>query len=194
MKVNKKVQIGGAVALLLLIVGLTGFGVYNVKKHNSEIDAAMQQLLQTVPPAGKKSKETVVKDGSMVIIDFVGYKDDKKFEGGSANDYSLVIGSGSFIEGFEKQLINKKVGDKVDVKVTFPKDYQNTELAGKDVVFKVKIKEIQTPIPNELNDAFVVRASQGQLKTVRELRNYLDLAITQQKMNSGQQQQGASTN
>lgn len=193
MKVNKKVQIGGAVALLLLIVGLTGFGVYNVKKHNAEIDAAMQQLLKSVPPAGKKSKETVVKDGSMVIIDFVGYKDGKKFEGGSANDYSLVIGSGSFIDGFEKQLINKKVGSKVDVKVTFPKDYQNTELAGKDVVFKVKIKEIQTPIPNELNDAFAVRASQGQLKTVRELRDYLDLAITQQKMNSGQQQ-GASTN
>ncbi|MGI9509607.1 MAG: trigger factor [Geminicoccaceae bacterium] len=100
------------------------------------------------PPA----KARKAKDGDRVTIDFVGKTDGEAFEGGSADDFPLVLGSGSFIPGFEEQLTGAKAGDDVEVKVTFPEAYGAENLAGKDAVFEVKIKEVAEPKPVELTD------------------------------------------
>ncbi len=100
------------------------------------------------PPAkARKSK-----DGDRLTIDFIGKVGDEAFEGGTADDFPLVLGSGSFIPGFEDQLIGKKVDDDVEVKVTFPAEYGAENLAGKDAVFEVKVKEIAEPKDVELTD------------------------------------------
>ena len=88
--------------------------------------------------------EREIKKDDIAKIDFTGYVDDKEFEGGKGEDYDLTIGSGTFIPGFEDQLIGHKKGDKVTVKVTFPSDYSNTDLAGKDAEFAVTINSVKT--------------------------------------------------
>jgi len=96
-----------------------------------------------------------VQDGDIVNIDFEGLKDGVAFEGGTSKDYDLTIGSGSFIEGFEEGLIGKKVGDKVSLDLTFPKEYNDASLAGQAVVFNVTINAIKKSVVPELTDAFV---------------------------------------
>lgn len=101
-----------------------------------------------------------VADGDQVIIDFDGYVDGKRFDGGKAEDYPLVIGSHSFIDTFEEQLIGKNVGDECEVNVTFPTEYHAEELKGKPAVFKVKINEIKYKELPELNDEFAAEVSE----------------------------------
>ena len=114
-------------------------------------------------------KEGVVKDGDTVNIDYIGKIDGKEFEGGSAEGYDLKIGSNSFIEGFEAQLVNAKVGESVEVKCKFPDDYHGKEVAGKDAVFTVKVNHIQgEKIPGELTDDFL--KANTEYKTVAELK------------------------
>lgn len=96
-----------------------------------------------------------MKIGDFAKFDFDGYIDDKAFEGGKANDYTLEIGSGQFIPGFEDGMLGLKVGEERDVKVMFPKEYGASELAGKEAVFKVKIHEIQELKIPELNDELI---------------------------------------
>ncbi len=86
------------------------------------------------------------------MIDFVGKVDGEAFEGGSAEDYPLVLGSNSFIPGFEDQLVGVKAGEEKDVTVTFPEEYQAEHLAGKEAVFECKIKEVKEPVAAEVND------------------------------------------
>ena len=86
-----------------------------------------------------KDEDQAAANGDTVVIDYEGSVDGEKFDGGSANNYSLELGSGSFIPGFEDQLVGHKSGDDVDVKVTFPEDYHAKEWAGKDALFKVKV-------------------------------------------------------
>jgi trigger factor len=93
-------------------------------------------------------------DGDTVVIDFDGYVDGEQFEGGKAEDYSLVLGSHSFIDTFEEQLVGKAIGEDVEVNVTFPDQYQAEELQGKPALFKVKIKEIKVKELPELDDDF----------------------------------------
>ncbi len=95
-----------------------------------------------------------VQDGDTAIIDFEGFIDDVPFEGGKGTDYSLVIGSGTFIPGFEDQLIGKNVGEDVDVNVSFPEDYGKEELCGKPALFKVTIKEIKFKELPTIDDEF----------------------------------------
>ena len=104
-------------------------------------------------------EDGAIEDGDNTIIDFTGYIDDKTFDGGAGTDYPLVIGSHSFIEGFEDQLIGKKKGETCDVNVTFPAEYHAAELAGKPATFKVKIKEIKMKELPELNDEFASEVS-----------------------------------
>ena len=99
------------------------------------------------PARARKSKE-----GDRLTIDFVGKVDGEEFDGGKADDFPLVLGSGSFIPGFEGQLTGKQADDDVEVKVTFPENYGAENLAGKDAVFEVKIKEIAGPKEVELSD------------------------------------------
>jgi trigger factor len=116
----------------------------------SEIDYTLEQKSTT-----SNEYTGTVKDGDTVNIDYTGYKDGVAFENGSDTGHNLTIGSGNFIEGFEEGLIGKNVGDTVDVDVTFPEDYSNTDLAGQAVVFKVKINYILVITPPELTDDFV---------------------------------------
>ena len=98
--------------------------------------------------------DRAAQDGDTVVIDFDGYVDGEQFEGGYAEDHNLVLGSHSFIDGFEEQLVGKNIGDEVDVNVTFPESDHAEELQGKPAVFKVKIKEIKVKELPELDDEF----------------------------------------
>lgn len=118
-------------------------------------------------------------DGDTVLIDFDGYVDGKQFEGGKADDYSLVLGSHSFIDNFEEQLVGKNIGDDVEVNVTFPENYQAEELQGKPAVFKVKIKEIKVKELPELDDDFAQDVS--NFDTIAEYKEDLKKKLTENK-------------
>lgn len=107
-------------------------------------------------------------EGDSLLIDFEGFVDDAAFQGGAAEDYLLALGSGQLIEGFEEQLVGAGAGEEREVKVTFPADYQAEHLAGKDAVFKVKVKEVREKVLPELDDDFASEAS--EFDTLEELR------------------------
>ncbi|HET8565572.1 MAG TPA: trigger factor [Solirubrobacterales bacterium] len=108
-------------------------------------------------------------EGDSVLIDFEGFVDGSAFQGGAAEDYLLALGSGQLIEGFEEQLVGAGAGEEREVKVTFPEDYQAEQLAGKDAVFKVEVKEVREKILPELDDDFASDAS--EFDTLKELRD-----------------------
>ncbi len=109
------------------------------------------------------------KNGDTVSIDFDGYVDGKQFDGGKAENYDLVLGSKSFIDNFEDQLVGKKAGDEVDVNVTFPDNYGQKSLAGKPALFKVKVHEVKEKQLPEINDEFVSEISEFEnLKDYKE--------------------------
>lgn len=114
-----------------------------------------------------------VENGDIVNIDYVGTKDGEEFSGGSGTGYDLTIGSGTFIDGFEDGLIGHKVGEVVDLNLTFPDDYQQEDLAGQDVVFKVTINKIQQKVVPELTDDWVVSQNISGVSTVDEYRDYV---------------------
>lgn len=107
-------------------------------------------------------------DGDTVVFDFEGFVDEVAFEGGKAEKYSLVLGSGQFIPGFEEQIVGKSIDEEFDVNVTFPEDYQAEELAGKAAVFKCKLHEIKVKELPELNDDFAKDCS--EFDTLDELK------------------------
>ncbi|WLD92275.1 trigger factor [Alkalihalobacillus sp. AL-G] len=123
----------------------------------------------------KKNAELAVKedgkveDGDTIVLDFEGFVDGEPFEGGKAENYSLEIGSGSFIPGFEEQLVGEETGAEKDVTVTFPEEYHAEELAGKEAVFKVKIHEIKQLELPELNGEFAKDADE-EVETLDELK------------------------
>lgn len=123
--------------------------------------------------------DRATQDGDTVLIDFDGYVDGKQFEGGKADDYSLVLGSHSFIDNFEEQLVGKNIGDDVEVNVTFPENYQAEELQGKPAVFKVKIKEIKVKELPELEDDFAQDVS--NFDTIAEYKEDLKKKLTENK-------------
>ncbi|MCR5147401.1 MAG: trigger factor [Eubacterium sp.] len=127
-----------------------------------------------------------IEDGDQAIIDFEGFVDDKPFEGGKGEDYPLVIGSHSFIDTFEDQLIGKKVGDEVDVNVTFPEQYQAAELAGKPALFKVKIKEIKVKEYPEIDDEFAQEVS--EFDTLDEYKEDIRKKLTEAKENEAKRE------
>ena len=120
----------------------------------AEIDKARNQHSQLV-----STDKEVVEEGDFVIIDFEGKKDGEKFPGGSAEEYSLEIGSNTFIPGFEEQLVGAKVGEELEINVTFPEDYNAQDLAGEEVVFDVDVKEIKEKQLPELDDEFAKEVS-----------------------------------
>ncbi|MBR4745224.1 MAG: trigger factor, partial [Clostridia bacterium] len=117
------------------------------KDVDAELERVREQNVRYV------EKQGAIENGDIANIDFKGFKGDVQFDGGTAEAYDLEIGSHSFIEGFEEQLVGKKAGDEVDVKVTFPKEYQAKELAGQPAVFKVKVNVVKSKELPELNDA-----------------------------------------
>lgn len=135
-----------------------------VEKAKPEVtDADVEAELKKVQEQNSRLvsvEDRAVADGDQTVIDFEGFVDGKAFEGGKAEDYTLVIGSHSFIDTFEDQLIGKNIGEDVEVNVTFPAEYHAAELAGKPATFKVKIKEIKMKELPELNDEFASEVSE----------------------------------
>ncbi len=120
-----------------------------------------------------------VKDGDMTILDFEGFVDGEAFEGGKGEDYPLTIGSGAFIPGFEEQLVGAEIGKEVEVKVTFPEDYQAENLQGKEAVFKCTIKEIKEKELPALDDEFASEVS--EFETMAEYRENVKKNLTEKK-------------
>jgi trigger factor len=134
---------------------------------DSVIDSQLEQMLES-----RTQKEAVERDdiqqGDFVTLDFEGFIDGEAFEGGAATDHELEVGSGSFIPGFEDQLVGMKRGEEGEVKVTFPEDYGNDDLAGKDATFKVTIKEIKAKVAPELNDELAKEFGADSVEDLRE--------------------------
>lgn len=122
-----------------------------------EIDARLTEIAASSAPLAKIARKRAVKEGDYALIDFEGFVDGVAFEGGKAEKYPLEIGSGSFIPGFEDQVIGMKYEEQKDITVTFPESYQAKNLAGKEAVFKVTLHEIQEKAAPELNDEFAQR-------------------------------------
>ncbi len=120
-----------------------------------------------------------IESGDTAVIDYEGFVDGVAFDGGKAENHSLVIGSGSFIPGFEDQLIGKNAGEDVEINVTFPEEYHSEDLAGKDAVFKVKIHEIKTKEIPELDDEFAQDVS--EFDTVAEYRDSVKKKLEERK-------------
>ena len=138
---------------------------YNVE--DSDVESNLKQMQEK--NARVTSVETPVENGNIAVIDFEGFVDGKAFEGGKGENYSLEIGSGSFIPGFEDQVIGMKIDDEKDVNVKFPEDYFSKDLAGKDATFKVKVHEIKKKELPELDDEFAKDVS--EFDTLKELKN-----------------------
>lgn len=137
---------------------------------DAEVDEALDELAKQSrtyePRTGKSLK---AKDGDQLLIDFVGRIDGEAFQGGTAEDSELVLGSGQFIPGFEEQLVGAKPGDEVIVKVAFPADYQAANLAGKDAEFTTTVKEVRAPVDAKADDALAERLGVESLEKLKEL-------------------------
>ncbi len=118
----------------------------------------------------KDKKEGVVEEGDEATIDFEGFKDGKAFEGGKSEDYALVIGSNSFIPGFEDGVKGMKVGEEKELNLTFPKDYHSEELKGAKVVFKVKVKAIKTRVYPEYDEEFFKDLNMPEVDSLDKLK------------------------
>ncbi|AWD20522.1 trigger factor [Fuscovulum blasticum] len=123
-----------------------------VKADDAAVEEALKNLAESAQSFDDRKKGAKAKDGDQIVIDFKGSVDGEEFQGGSAEDYPLVLGSKSFIPGFEDQLVGAKVGDEVSVKVTFPAEYGAKHLAGKDAVFACTVKAVKEPKAAEIDD------------------------------------------
>ena len=123
-----------------------------------QIDAELKALVER--QSRMVDTEGPIENGNIAVIDFKGLLDGETFEGGTSEGYSLEVGSGTFIPGFEEQLVGKKVGEEVEVNVTFPEEYQAKELAGKPAMFKVTIKEIKVKEYPKVDDEFAQEVSE----------------------------------
>ena len=135
------------------------------------IDDRLEEIAKSSAPLEKLAKKRAVKDGDHAVIDFEGFVDGIAFEGGKAEKYPLHVGSGSFIPGFEEQVIGMKYEEQKDILVTFPEAYQAANLAGKEATFKVTLHEIQEKVASELNDEFAQKMLPGEENaTIETLR------------------------
>ncbi|GAA6207847.1 trigger factor [Cognatishimia sp. WU-CL00825] len=123
-----------------------------VKPADADVEEALANLAETAQDFKDRKKGTKAKDGDQVTMDFVGKIDGEAFEGGSGDDFPLVLGSNQFIPGFEEQLVGVKNEEEKDVTVSFPEDYQAEHLAGKEAVFSCTIKAVKEPVAAEVND------------------------------------------
>ena len=138
-----------------------------VKVEESEVDAEVNRMAER--NARIETVDRAAQMGDTVVIDFEGFEGGKPFQGGKAEDYSLTLGSGSFIPGFEEALVGAVAGEERDVNVTFPENYNAKELAGKPAVFKCKVHEVKESIKPELDDEFAKDVS--EFDTLDALKN-----------------------
>ncbi len=136
--------------------------------QEDEINKSIEYFAQSRRDSEVVKENRKAKKGDITVIDFKGSIDGVAFDGGEGKDYPLELGSNAFIPGFEDQLIGAQKGDKLDVKVTFPKDYHAKNLAGKEAVFAVEVKELRTLKPAEINDAFAVSLGAKDLADLKQ--------------------------
>ena len=158
-----------------------GLGVKpeKVKVTKDEIDHGIGHLLERYTEL--VSKEGKVQAGDVAIIDFEGFKDGVAFDGGKGENYSLEIGSNTFIPGFEEQVIGMKAGEEKDINVTFPEDYGAKELAGAPVVFKVKVNEVKEKKQRELDEDFFEDLGMDDIDSEEKLREEIKKSLEAQK-------------
>ena len=151
---------------------------YSNRVTQKEIDAKLEEEqlknARTITVEGRP-----VQDKDEVVLDFEGFVDGEAFEGGKGENYPLTIGSGSFIPGFEDQLVGSKAGDHVEVKVTFPEEYSAKELAGKEAVFQCDVKKVEAKELPELDDDFAQDAS--EFDTLAEYKEDIKKNLTEKK-------------
>ncbi len=155
-----------------------GLGVKKetVKVTKKEVDERIEQIRHRYAENVTK-EEGNVENGDIAVIDFEGFKDGVAFPGGKGENYSLAIGSGSFIPGFEEQLIGMKKGEEKEIEVTFPKDYHAEELKGAKATFKVKVNEIKEVVYPEINEDLFADMGATDIKTEEEFRKQLEETI-----------------
>ncbi|MCK8624709.1 trigger factor [Apilactobacillus xinyiensis] len=154
----------------------------NTRVYQKDIDAEIEKKRQSQAELVLKEDKAAAK-GDTVVIDFDGYVDGKQFDGGKANNYSLELGSGSFIPGFEDQLIGHKADEDVDVVVTFPENYQAKELQSKEATFKVKIHEVKEKQLPKLDDEFAKDVDED-VDSLDELKDKIKADLKEQKQTS----------
>ncbi|EAU47432.1 trigger factor [Salipiger bermudensis] len=146
-----------------------------VKADDAAVDEALASLAETAQDFNDRAEGAEAQDGDQVVIDFVGKVDGEAFEGGAAEDYPLVLGSGSFIPGFEEQLTGVKAGDEKAVEVNFPEEYGAENLAGKAAVFDVTVKAVKEPVAAEIDDELAKKFGAEDLEGLKgQIRERLE--------------------
>lgn len=153
-------------------IGKVDFSDIKLEKLVAEVpESEVTKALEYISSQRKDSKPVTTKrkskNGDITVIDFEGFVDGEAFPGGKGADYPLELGSNSFIPGFEEQLVGKNVGDELDVQVPFPEEYHAKDLAGKDAVFKVTVKELKESVPVEINDEFAKSMGEESLESLK---------------------------
>lgn len=151
---------------------------------DEEIEAQLKEQQTRLAELVVKEEEVIV-NGDTAVIDFEGFLGEEAFEGGAGEDHSLEIGSGSFIPGFEEQLIGLKTGEQKDVVVTFPEEYHAAELAGKEATFKVTVKEVKGKELPELNDE-LAKEIDSEVEGIDALRTKLKEKTAEDKKNAAE--------
>ena len=151
-----------------------------VKVTDEEINHELGHLLERYTELSTK-EEGAVENGDVAVIDFEGFKDGVAFDGGKGENYSLEIGSNTFIPGFEEQIIGMKVNEEKELNLTFPKEYGVADLAGKDVVFKVKVNEIKQKVTRELDKDFFEDLGMEGVDSEEKLKEEIKKSIEAQK-------------
>jgi trigger factor len=144
------------------------------KLDEKEVDTALENIRKARSVAEKQDEKYKAKNGDVAVIDFKGFIGDEAFEGGEASKHHLILGSGSFIPGFEDQIIGHKAGDKFDVNVKFPSEYHAENLAGKDARFEVLVHEVRKHILPEMTDELAKEVGQESVEKLKEhIRNII---------------------
>jgi trigger factor len=189
---EEKVEIGKAFSVTVSVtvspeVEVKDYkGVQAEKAHRQVTDEDIDRELGTLQ---KRNARLVVaerksKDGDTVSLDYSGFVGEEQFEGGTAENQTLVLGSGTFIPGFEEQLIGVGAGDETDVRVTFPEDYHSEKLAGKEAVFKCKIHDVKEQEMPELDDEFAKDVS--EFDTLQEFKDDIRTKLEQQALEASE--------
>ena len=150
-----------------------------VKVTKEEVDHQIEHLLEQY--AEMIIKDGKIENGDTAVIDFEGFKDGKAFDGGKGENYPLVIGSNTFIPGFEEGLIGLKTGDEKDIEVTFPKDYASEELKGQKAVFKVKVNEVKTKELPKMDEDFFKDLGYDKVENEEQLRDLIKVDLEAKK-------------
>ena len=165
-------------------VKINKYNGFNIKKESTKV--TKKDVEEEIEKLRKEYADLLIKDdkaelGDTVVIDFEGFMDKKAFDGGKAENYTLELGSNSFIPGFEDAIVGMKKDDEKDINLKFPKDYHAKELAGKPVVFKVKVHEVKTKVLPELDEDFFLDLGLDEVKTKEDLEKTIKESMESEK-------------